>query len=79
MLDFARENERSELTGEMIGDTLDDALADEGDAEAEDKIVNQVCLAIPLFRALILISAEYLSTLVNAPLPFQHSIDAEYK
>lgn len=42
MLDFARENERSELTGELIGDTLDDALADDGDAEAEDKIVSQV-------------------------------------
>lgn len=42
MLEFARENERSELTGELIGDTLDDALASEGDAEAEDKIVSQV-------------------------------------
>ncbi len=42
MLEFARENERSELTGELIGDTLDDALADDGDAEAEDKIVSQV-------------------------------------
>lgn len=43
MTEFARENERSELTGELIGDTLDDALADDGDAEAEDKIVSQVC------------------------------------
>lgn len=42
MLEFARENERSELTGELIGDTLDDALADDGDAEAEDKVVSQV-------------------------------------
>ncbi|CAM9116914.1 unnamed protein product [Ectocarpus sp. 8 AP-2014] len=42
MLEFARENERSELTGELIGDTLDDALADDGDAEAEDQIVSQV-------------------------------------
>lgn len=45
MLEFARENERSELTGELIGDTLDDALADDGDAEAEDKIVSQVSVA----------------------------------
>lgn len=58
MLDFARENERSELTGEMIGDTLDDALAGEGDAEAEDKIVNQVCPALPFCRALVLVSAK---------------------
>ena len=42
MVEFARENERSELTGELIGDTLDDALANDGDAEAEDKIVSQV-------------------------------------
>lgn len=42
MVEFARENERSELTGELIGDTLDDALADEGDAEAENQIVSQV-------------------------------------
>lgn len=41
-MEFARENERSELTGELIGDTLDDALADDGDAEAEDQIVSQV-------------------------------------
>lgn len=52
MLEFARENERSELTGELIGDTLDDALADDGDAEAEDKIVSQVgsedhCMRVP--------------------------------
>lgn len=45
MLEFARENERSELTGELIGDTLDDALADDGDAEAEDKIVSQVSVS----------------------------------
>lgn len=47
MLEFARENERSELTGELIGDTLDDALADDGDAEAEDKIVSQVTISSP--------------------------------
>ena len=64
-MDFARENERSELTGELIGDTLDDALADDGDAEAEDKIVSQVSrvkqvggdlgvCAVPTFSASIL-------------------------
>ncbi|CAM9576476.1 unnamed protein product [Discosporangium mesarthrocarpum] len=42
MLEFARENERSELTGELIGDSLDDALAEDGDAEAEEQIVSQV-------------------------------------
>lgn len=46
MVEFARENERSNLTGELIGDTLDDALTDEGSAEAEDKIVSQVRINI---------------------------------
>lgn len=55
MVEFARENERSDLTGELIGDTLDDALADEGDAEAEDKIVSQV----RRFRV-VEVSLEYL-------------------
>lgn len=50
MVEFARENERSELTGELIGDTLDDALADDGDAEAEDKIVSQVRIWVPRSR-----------------------------
>lgn len=42
MTDFMRENEKSEITSEMIGDTLDDAMEEEGSAEEEDKIVNQV-------------------------------------
>lgn len=42
MAEFIKENERAELTQEMIGDTIDDALAEEGSAEEEEKIVNQV-------------------------------------
>ncbi len=42
MVEFMKENERSELTGEMMGDTIDDALTEEGDAEAEEAIVGQV-------------------------------------
>lgn len=42
MTDFMRENEKSEITSEMIGDTLDDAMEEEGSAEEEDKIVSQV-------------------------------------
>lgn len=32
----------SEIMQETIGDTLDDAMEEEGSAEAEDAIVNQV-------------------------------------
>ena len=42
MTDFMRENEKSEITSDMIGDTLDDAMEEEGSAEEEDKIVSQV-------------------------------------
>jgi len=42
MTNFARENERAELTQEMMGDLLDDAMEQEGDEEEQDKIVSQV-------------------------------------
>lgn len=42
MQDFMRENEMADLTQEMIGDTIDDAMEEEGSAEEEDKIVNQI-------------------------------------
>lgn len=44
MVDFARENEKSELTQEAIADTLDDAMEEDGAAEEEDLIVSQVTL-----------------------------------
>jgi charged multivesicular body protein 2A len=42
MADFMRENEKAEIVQETIGDTLDDAMAEDGSAEAEDAIVSQV-------------------------------------
>lgn len=42
MMEFTKENEKLESQQEMIGDTLDDAMADDQDEEEEDKIVNQV-------------------------------------
>ena len=42
MTNFARENERAELTQEIMGDMIDDAMEQEGDEEEEDKIVGQV-------------------------------------
>eukprot|EP00611_Tribonema_gayanum_P015105 TRINITY_DN2689_c1_g1_i1.p2 TRINITY_DN2689_c1_g1~~TRINITY_DN2689_c1_g1_i1.p2 ORF type:complete len:248 (-),score=128.71 TRINITY_DN2689_c1_g1_i1:416-1159(-) len=42
MMEFARENERQEMTSELMGDALDDVMNEEGDADAEDAIVNQV-------------------------------------
>eukprot|EP01036_Dinobryon_divergens_P023256 gene23256-31582_t len=42
MADFMKENERAEITEEVIGDTIDDAMADENSEAQEDAIVNQV-------------------------------------
>ncbi len=42
MAEFMKENERSEMTQEMIGDTIDDALEEEGTAEEEEAVVSQV-------------------------------------
>jgi charged multivesicular body protein 2A len=42
MNEFLRENERAELTQEVLGETLDDAMAEEGSSAQEDLIVNQV-------------------------------------
>merc|ERR1711871_163108 len=42
MTEFARENERADLTQEMIGDSIDDALGEVGDEMEEDAIVSSV-------------------------------------
>ena len=42
MVDFMRENEKAEIVQETIGDTLDDAMEEDGSVEEEDRIVNQV-------------------------------------
>jgi charged multivesicular body protein 2A len=42
MAEFMKENERSEMTQEMIGDVIDDALEEDGSAEEEASVVNQV-------------------------------------
>lgn len=42
MGEFLKENERAEVTQEMMGDTIDDALEEEGSAAEEDMIVSQV-------------------------------------
>jgi charged multivesicular body protein 2A len=42
MAEFMKENEKADMTAEMIGDTLDDAMEEEGSAEEEEKIVGQV-------------------------------------
>ena len=42
MTEFMRENEKSDMTQEMIADTMDDAFDEEGALEEEELIVNKV-------------------------------------
>jgi len=42
MVEFEKENMKSEMMQEIMGEMLDDAMQQEGDAEEEDKIVSQV-------------------------------------
>jgi charged multivesicular body protein 2A len=42
MQDFERENAKTEIMQEIMGDTIDDALGGEANEEEEDAIVNQV-------------------------------------
>lgn len=42
MQDFYKENQRMEMTEEMMGDAMDMALDNEGDIEESDNVVNQV-------------------------------------
>lgn len=42
LTEFMKENERSELTQEMMGDSIDDALSDENTAEEEDSVLMSV-------------------------------------
>jgi charged multivesicular body protein 2A len=42
MAEFMKENEKAEITQEIMGDAIDDAMEEEGSAEEEGAIVNQV-------------------------------------
>jgi charged multivesicular body protein 2A len=42
MADFERENTKTEMMQEIMGDALDDAMQGEDNEEEEDRIVNQV-------------------------------------
>lgn len=42
MAEFMKENEKSEITQEIMGDAIDDAMEEEGSADEEGAIVNQV-------------------------------------
>jgi charged multivesicular body protein 2A len=42
MREFEKQNERMEMTTEVMGDTIDDAFEEEGEQEETDDLVNQV-------------------------------------
>jgi len=42
MAEFERENARTEMMQEVLGDAIDDALEEDGTADEEDRVVNQI-------------------------------------
>lgn len=42
MQEFVKENEKMELTQELVGDSIDDVMEGDQDEEEQDKIVNQI-------------------------------------
>ena len=42
LMEFDRQNERMEMTGDMMGDAIDDALGEEDEAEEADELVSAV-------------------------------------
>ena len=42
MAEFERENAKSEMMQELMGDAIDDALAEDNNEEEEERIVSQV-------------------------------------
>lgn len=42
MMDFERQSEIMDMKEEMMGEAIDDAMADEGDEEESEAIVSQV-------------------------------------
>lgn len=42
MMEFERQNERMEMTQEIMGDAIDDAMEGEGEEEESEELVNQV-------------------------------------
>mmetsp|Transcript_18972 Transcript_18972/g.32444 ORF Transcript_18972/g.32444 Transcript_18972/m.32444 type:complete len:235 (-) Transcript_18972:1929-2633(-) len=42
MMDFERQNDRMEMTSDMMGDAVDDAMGEEDEEEETDNLVNQV-------------------------------------
>eukprot|EP00195_Chlamydomonas_chlamydogama_P008631 CAMPEP_0202892710 /NCGR_PEP_ID=MMETSP1392-20130828/2412_1 /ASSEMBLY_ACC=CAM_ASM_000868 /TAXON_ID=225041 /ORGANISM="Chlamydomonas chlamydogama, Strain SAG 11-48b" /LENGTH=207 /DNA_ID=CAMNT_0049576771 /DNA_START=116 /DNA_END=736 /DNA_ORIENTATION=- len=57
MMDFERENEKMEMTSDMMGDAIDDAMEGEGEEEETDELVNQVLDEIGIGQGLELAAA----------------------
>lgn len=44
MMEFERQSEIMDMKEEMMGEAVDDAIADEGDEEETEAIVSQACV-----------------------------------
>lgn len=57
LMEFEKQNERMDMTSEMMGDAIDDAMEGEGEDEDADDLVNQVLDEIGITTSSQLVSA----------------------
>ena len=62
MAEFERENVKSEMMQEMMGDTIDDVLEEDGNEEVEDLIVNHVLDKIGINFESVLSMSRHVTT-----------------
>lgn len=67
MREFEMQNERMDMTSEMMGDAMDDAFEGEGEEEETDELVSQVLDEIGITTSHQLVSAPGLPVPVAAP------------
>eukprot|EP00877_Chromochloris_zofingiensis_P007646 jgi/Chrzof1/3134/Cz12g13040.t1 len=57
LMEFEKQNERMEMTSDMMGDAIDDAMEGEGEEEDADDLVNQVLDEIGISTTTSMVSA----------------------
>jgi len=69
LMEFEKQNERMEMTSEMMGDAVDDAMEGEGEEDETDELISQVLDEIGIGTSAQLVSAPEMQ--VAAPVAAQ--------
>eukprot|EP00878_Enallax_costatus_P001296 GHUV01001442.1.p1 GENE.GHUV01001442.1~~GHUV01001442.1.p1 ORF type:complete len:228 (+),score=68.63 GHUV01001442.1:283-966(+) len=67
LMEFEKQNERMEMTSDMMGDAIDDAMEGEGEEEETDELIGQVLDEIGISTTTQLVSAPDMPVAQAAP------------